>query len=137
MPAAEASGSGRLARRRRYRRLMFGAVLAGTLGFVLADAAGYPLVGVGLYWAGFLAFLGVWRGTETTLFDERDRALERRAIAVTFTLTALVMIALWPTLLVLGETNVYTAPPVFDGALLTVSAQAVVFGVVYLWLRYR
>lgn len=136
MPMAERAG-GRLARRRRYRRLMFGAVIAGTLGFVVAESVGYPLVGVGLYWAGFLAFLGVWRGTSVPLFDERDRSLERRAVAITFTLTALVAVAVWPTLRVLGETNVYMAPPAFDGALLTVSAQAVVFGAVYLWLRYR
>lgn len=137
MTRTETSGPDRLSKRRSYRRLMFGSVVAGTIGFVAAESAGYPVVGVGLYWLGFLAFLAVWRGTSLTLFDERDRVLERRASALTLTLTAFGLVAAWPTLLVLSEVGVYSPPPAFDGVLFGFSAQAALFGVAYLWLRYR
>lgn len=131
------SESARVARIRRYRRLMMGSALGGTAGFMAADSAGFPLVGVVLYWAGFSGFLMIWQGTSVALFDERDRALERRAITIATTAFALGMIMLWPTVLVLSETDVYTPPPAFDGVLLAVAVQALLFTVTYLWLRYR
>jgi len=131
------SESARLDRIRRYRRLMIGSALGGTVGFIAADTAGFPIVGVVVYWAGFGGFLAVWQGTSVVLFDERDRALERRAIAIATTVFALGLILLWPTLLVLSELDVYTPPPAFDGVLLAVAVQAVLFTVAYLRLRYR
>lgn len=131
------SADDRLARRRRYRRLIFGSALAGTAGFIAAESAGYPLVGVGLYWVGFGAFLAVWQGTSVTLFDERDRALERRAITVSYSVMALALIVLWPTLRVLSAVDIYAPPPAFDGVVLAVSVQAGLFAVAYAWLRYR
>lgn len=131
------SGSARQARIRRYRWLMIGSVLAGTVGFASAESAGFPVVGVAIYWAGFVGFLAVWQGTSAPLFDERDRALERRAIAIVTTAFMLGMILLWPTLVVLSELDIYTPPPAFDGALLAVGVQAELFAVVYGWLRYR
>ena len=116
---------------------MIGSVLGGTIGFIAADSAGFPLVGVVLYWAGFGGFLMIWQGTSAVLFDERDRALERRAITNATTVFALGMILLWPTVLVLSEIDVYTPPPAFDGVLLAVAVQALLFTVAYLWLRYR
>lgn len=116
---------------------MGGSVLAGTVGFIAAESVGFPVVGVVLYWAGFAGFLSVWQGTSVTLFDERDRALERRAIAIAVTGFTLAMILLWPTVVVLSELNVYTPPPAFDGALLAIAVQSGLFAVVYGWLRYR
>jgi uncharacterized membrane protein len=116
---------------------MVGSVVAGTVGYVAASSAGLPVVGVGLYWAGVAGMLAVWQGTSVPLFDERDRALERRAIAIAATVFTLGMILLWPTLVVLSELEVYTPPPVFDGVLLAVGVQAGLFAVVYGWLRYR
>lgn len=116
---------------------MIGCVLAGTAGFVSAESAGFPVVGVALYWVGFGGFLAVWQGTSVTLFDERDRALERRAIAIATTGFVLGMILLGPTLAVLSELGIYTPPAAFDGVLLTVAVQAGLFAVVYGWLRYR
>lgn len=115
---------------------MIGCVFAGTAGFVAAESAGFPVVGVALYWVGFGGFLAVWQGTSVTLFDERDRALERRAIATATTGFSLGMILLWPTLLVFSEFDIYTPPPAFDGALLAVAIQAGLFAVVYGWLRH-
>ncbi|MFB6227085.1 MAG: hypothetical protein ABEH88_00605 [Halobacteriales archaeon] len=131
------SGSTRLARIRRYRRLMFASVLGGTVGFIAAESAGFPIVGVSVYWIGFVGFLVVWRGTSVTLFDERDRALERRAVLIGFNVFAFAMILLWPAVLVLSEADIYTPPPAFDGVLLTVAVQVALFAVAYLWLRYR
>lgn len=116
---------------------MYGSVLLGTLGFIVASTIGYPIAGVGIYWIGILGFLAVWQGTSFSLFDERERALERRASVITLTLSGLVMIAAGPAEVVLSEVGLYSAPPVFEGALLTISVQAVVFGLTYLWLRYR
>lgn len=88
MSRSDSSGQDRLSKRRRYRRLSFGFAIGGTLGFVAAANAGYPLVGVGLYWLGFLAFVGVWHGTAVTLFDQHDVALERRASHITLNVIA-------------------------------------------------
>lgn len=131
------SGSTRLARVRKYRRLMIGSALGGTAGFVAAESAGFPILGVGVYWIGFVGFLAVWQGTSVTLFDERDRALERRAALIALNIFGAGTILLWPTVLVLSETGVYAPPPAFDGVLLTVAIQAGLFTVAYLWLRYR
>jgi uncharacterized membrane protein len=116
---------------------MIGSVLGGSVGFIIAESAGFPIVGVGVYWIGFVGFLAIRQGTSITLFDERDRAIERRAITIAFNVFAVAMILLWPAVLVLSETDVYTPPPAFDGALLTVTIQAALFAVAYFWLRYR
>jgi uncharacterized membrane protein len=116
---------------------MAGSVLAGTVGFAAAESAGFPVVGVVIYWVGFAGFLAVWQGTSVSLFDERDRALERRAIAIATTAFVLGMILLWPTMVVLSELEIYTPPPAFDGALLAIAVQSGLFAVVYSWLRYR
>jgi hypothetical protein len=116
---------------------MIGSALGGAAGFITAESAGFPIVGVGVYWIGFVGFLAVWQGTSVTLFDERDRALERRAALIALNIFGAVMILLWPTVLVLSETGVYTPPPAFDGVLLTVAIQAALFTAAYLWLRYR
>lgn len=124
-----------LSKRRTYRRLMILAVLAGTLGFMALYDFGYPLVGVGVYWLGFLAFIGIWRGTSLKLFDERDCDLERRASHVTLTVVALAGILGWPTVEILDQTVGYTPPPEFDGMLLGYAAMFGVFGVVYAGMR--
>lgn len=135
MAPLDPSGSTRFAKRRRYRRLLYGAILVGTLGFIAAESVGYPLVGVGLYWLGIIVFVGVLRGTSVTLFDERERELERRASHITLLVFATALIVLAPTLSALAELGRYTAPPAFDGALVTIAGEAIVFGVVYLRLR--
>ncbi|ERG87977.1 MAG: hypothetical protein J07HX5_00118 [halophilic archaeon J07HX5] len=116
---------------------MGGSVLAGTVGFIAAESVGFPIVGVVLYWAGFAGFLAVWQGKSVTLFDERDCALERRAMYIAINSFALGIILLWPTMVVVSELNVYTPPPVFDGVLLAIAVQSGLFAVAYGWLRYR
>ncbi|EMA45316.1 hypothetical protein [Halococcus saccharolyticus] len=137
MSRSDSSGRDRLSKRRRYRRLSVGCAIGGTLGFVAAANAGYPLVGVGLYWLGFLVLLGIWRGTAVSLFDERDAALERRASHITLNVIAVAGIAGWPALLVLEETGYYTIPSALEGALFGYAVLFGVFGIAYLWVRYR
>jgi peptidoglycan/LPS O-acetylase OafA/YrhL len=137
MPSSESPAIDRLSKIRLYRRLMYGAVLAGTAGFAVASAVDRTLIGVALYWAGFLAFLGLWRGTAVTLFDERDCALERRASHVTLNVLAAVGILAWPSVVVLSEVTDYSPPPEYRGGLLAFAAVYVVFAAVYVALRYR
>lgn len=126
-----------IAKRKRYRRLMFGLLLAGVVGFVAATNLDRPIVGVALYWLGIAGYVAVWKGTSVTLFDERDCALERRASVATLTVSAIALITFAPAEVVLSEMEIYTAPPVFEGVLYTVSAQGLLFGVFYLWLRIK
>ncbi len=116
---------------------MYGSVGVGTLGFVAGSSAGYPVVGVGVYWLGFIAFLALCFLSPVTVFDERDTQLERRASTATLTASALVMIFAGPGLVVADEIGLYALSPVFEGALYTVSLQGLLFGAVYLWLRHR
>lgn len=135
--AEDASDSGWLAKRRRYRRLSFGVLIAGTLGFVLADVAGYPVVGVGIYWLGFAAFFAVRRWAPMRLADERDCALERQASYDTIRIAGVALIVLAPTAATLQEVGYYEIPPVVEGAIWSCVALFAIFGVAYLARRYR
>lgn len=137
MTPTEPSGSNRIAKRRRYRRRLYGVMIAGVLGLIAAESAGYPFVGVGLYWLGVIVFFAILRGTTVTLFDEREREIERRASHITLLLFGIAMIAIAPALSALSELGSYTAPLAVEGVLFTIAGEAIVFGVVYLWLRYR
>ena len=126
----------RLATVRKYRRL-FGALLAiAVLGFIAGSSLGYPIAGVGVYWAGVLGMVLVWKGTSLELFDERERTIERRASNLTLTAFAFVLIVGGPGQLLYGELG-YQAGPLLQGALWGYAAQFAFFGLVYLGLRSR
>lgn len=138
MTQSDTAGSDRLAKQRFYRRLLVGFVVGGvTLGLLLREGLGYPLVGEVVYWLGIIGFLAVWRGTSLTLFDERDRALERRASQITLTIFAVVLVFGASSARLLSYTNTYEVPAIVWPALWGYAALFGVFGVVYLWLRYR
>jgi uncharacterized membrane protein len=126
-----------LTQRRRYRRLSFGVLLAGIVGIVLADAVGYPVVGVGLYWAGFVGFFAVRRWAPVELFDERDAALERRTSYDTIRIAAVALVVLAPTVATLEKVGSYETPPLLDGAIWGYVALFFLYGLVYLARRYR
>jgi uncharacterized membrane protein len=128
----------RLSKQRRYRRLLVGFVAGGVaLGLLLREVLGYPLVGEAAYWLGIAGFLAVWLGTPVQLFDERDRALERRASQLTLTVFAVVLIVGASVVRVLDYTGAYEVPLAVSAVLWGYVALFVTFGVVYFGLRYR
>jgi uncharacterized membrane protein len=125
-----------LVRRRRYRRLMYLAVIAGVIGFVGASELGYPIVGVATYWLGILAFVGIWKGTSVSVQDERDCDLERRASHVTLLASGFVGILVFPALVALEAATSFTPPAFVDTALGVLVALYATFGVAYGWFKY-
>jgi uncharacterized membrane protein len=116
---------------------MYASVFIGVLGFLAAEYLGYPLVGLVVYWAGFLGFFGIWKGTSVQLYDERDAALERRASLVTIQIAGVIAVLLMTTLVVVETTNAMEVPPRVWGGFLTLSGLFILYGVVYLSVRYR
>ncbi|WP_240147530.1 MULTISPECIES: DUF2178 domain-containing protein [Halorussus] len=127
-----------LAKRRTHRRLMWGFLAGGVgLGLVLREVLGYPLVSEAVYWLGVLGFLAVAVGSSITLFDERDRALERRASQLTLTLLAPVLAVVASVGRLLPRFTDYALPAEVWYALYGVVAVYVAFGAVYGVLRFR
>lgn len=137
MTETSTSGTDRLARTRRYRRLFVGAILVGVLAALAIRTLGYPLLGETVYWAGIVAALAIWLGTSVPLFDERDVSLERRASHVTISLFAAVLIVGASAARVLPRVTDLTVPAEVAGALYGYVALFATFGAAYLWLRYR
>lgn len=129
--------TGWLGRRRRYRRLAFGTLIAGIIGFLGASFLDYPGVGLGLYWLGFVGFFGVRRWAPMALFDERDLALERQSSYDTLRLAGIALITLAPATATLEEVSAYEIPAILEGAIWGYAALFVVFGASYLARRYR
>lgn len=125
-----------LAKRRRYRRLMFAAILFGSLGLMGAARFDRHVLGVGVYWAGVLAFVAIWRGTSVELFDERDLALERRASLATLQVAAVIGIVAIPAAVTLERLGYLELPPVAVGGIYGYASLFVVFGVIYVLMRY-
>ncbi|SEW03779.1 DUF2178 domain-containing protein [Halobacterium jilantaiense] len=133
----EPTGTGRMAKVRRYRRLLFACIGVGVGGFLVAVEFDYPLVGLVVYWAGILAALGVWKGTSVTLYDERDLDLERRASLLTLQIAGVVGVLAMTTLVVTDQMPSVDVPERIVGGFLTISALFIVYGVVYTVVRYR
>lgn len=137
MTATESTGHERLAKVRRYRRLSIACLLVGIAGFLVTSFAGYPLVGIAIYWAGFFGMLAVWKGTSIELYDEREQELERRASDVTLGIFAFVLVLGAPGAVALEEAGVYETPAAVQGAIWAYVAVFAVFGVVYTYYRHR
>lgn len=132
----ESETGGWLARRRRYRRLSFGVLAACVLGFVLANRFGIPVIGVGVYWLGFVGFFAVQRWAPMALFDERDCALERRASYDTLRLAGLALVLLAPAAATLEAVGYYEIPTFVEGAIWGYAGLYLVFAIAYLGRRY-
>ncbi|PSQ29322.1 DUF2178 domain-containing protein [Halobacteriales archaeon QS_9_68_17] len=131
------STTNRLSERRRYRRLMVASVVGAALAALALRNLGYPVLSEGVYWAGILAFLGVLRLTPVSLFDERDRALERHASQITLTAAAVVLVLGASAARLLTTATTYAVPTVVWGALYGYAGLIAVFAAAYLWMRYR
>ncbi|WP_276300448.1 DUF2178 domain-containing protein [Halorussus lipolyticus] len=138
MTRTQTAGNSLLDQRRKYRRLMYGFVLGGVaVALLLREVLGYPLLSEAVYWIGILGFLAVWQGTSLTLFDERDRSLERRASHLTLQLFAVVLVLAASAARVIPRVTAYEVPSAVWPALYGFVALYVTFGAVYLALRYR
>jgi hypothetical protein len=117
---------------------MYGFVFGGVaVALLLREVLGYPLLSEAVYWVGILGFLAVWQGTSLTLFDERDRALERQASQFTLKLFAPVLVLAASAARVVPRVTSYAVPDAVVHALYGFVALYATFGVVYLALRYR
>ncbi len=116
---------------------MTGSIAVGVAAGLVLRWTGYPLVGEAVYWAGILGFLAVWRGTSVQLVDERDVELERRAAHTTLSAVGPLLVLGASTARVLTWVTDYTVPIVIWGVLYGYVSLFVVFGVAYVWHRYR
>ena len=131
------TGSNRLAKRRQYRRAMWGSLFGGIAVALVLRALGYPLVGEGVYWVGIVGFLGIWQGTSVTLFDERDVTIERRASQLALAVSAVVLVVGASAVRVLSVVDGYTASPTVFGFLYGYMAVFVTFAIAFIWVRAR
>ncbi|NEU55825.1 DUF2178 domain-containing protein [Halorussus sp. MSC15.2] len=105
------------------------------LALLLREVLNYPIVSEAVYWVGILGFLAVWLGSSQTLFDERDRALERRASQLTLTILAPILVVSASVTRLLPKVSDYAVPAEIVHALYGLVAVYVVFGVAYVVVR--
>ncbi|SEL04690.1 DUF2178 domain-containing protein [Haloferax larsenii] len=137
MTQVQQSSTPRLSKQRRYRYLMYVFLLGGVavgLGLRFLD---YHVLSEAVYWVGILAAFVVWKGTSVTLFDERDKAIDRRASQLTMTVTGALLIVGASVVRLGTQLGVVDAPPMVRGALYGCISVFVIFGLSYLWVRYR
>ncbi|WP_396611208.1 DUF2178 domain-containing protein [Haloferax sp. S1W] len=127
----------RLSKQRRYRYLMYAFLLGGVavgLGLRVLD---YHVLSEAVYWVGIVGALVVWKGTSITLFDERDKAIDRRASQLTMTLTGALLVVGASTARLGTHLGLVDVPPMVHGALYGYISVFVIFGLSYFWVRYR
>lgn len=130
----EPGGTPTVSSRRRYRRLLYGAVGVGVAANLGLRYLSYPVAAEAAYWVGIVAFLAVWQFSPVTLFDERDAELERRASTLTMVVAAVVLVLGASGARTLAALGVYDAPPFVSGVLYGYVGLFVVFAVAYGWL---
>lgn len=113
---------------------MYGALAVGIVGYLLALRIEQPVAGLAVYWAGFLGFVGVWKGSPVTLYDERHERIERRAAMRTVGIVGAALILVGPALPALSGAG-YEPPTLVVGALYGYAAMFGVYGAVCLWMR--
>lgn len=126
----------RPSRRRRYRLAMYGALGVGIVGYIAGLRAELPVIALGVYWAGFLGFIAVWKGSSVTLYDERHERMEARTAMTTVGVMAVVLISVAPATPALAAAG-YSLPPLAMGALYGYAAMFGVYGLVYTAIRAR
>ncbi len=121
---------------RRHRVAMYGLLAAGIVGHIAGLRAGAPVVALGVYWAGFLGFLAVWKGSPVTLYDERHEEMEARTATRTLGVVGAALILVAPATPAL-EAAGYAIPTLVEGALFGYAAVFGVYGLVYAAVRLR
>lgn len=122
-------------RRQRYRTLLFGSVVVAALANVVLRVVGYPVAAEAVYWVGIATFVGIWRFSPVTLFDERDADLERRASTATLQVAAVVLVLGASGARTLAALGVYEVPPVVSGVLYGYVGLFVVFAAALIYTK--
>lgn len=132
----------RLGRRRRYRRLFYGVLAVGVLGYFVVVGAWtqvggdiLPFVAVGVYWLAFFAALGVYYLGPVELEDERDHRMSARAADLTVYVFVFVLVLGAPGVATLEQTEVYTAPSWYWGAMGGYALLFVVYALAYGYVK--
>lgn len=133
----DTDGHEQLAQRKRYRWGYFGSVVAAVIGLWIASLAGYPIVGVLLYWIGIGAMFVLLFRAPVQLFDERDQRLEQRAASLTLNTVAIAGIIAIPGAVALQEAGIIEIPKWTMGAILGFVGLFVVFGIYMIYLSRR
>jgi len=131
------SATTRPSTRKRYKRIAYALLGAGIIALWIGIAVDRFVLGVACYWAGGLGMGFVQRFSPVELYDERDSTIERKASQTTMNVFAYVFILGAPGGLVLEESGIVTLPGEFYGAVWTLFAIFVVFGVSVLYYKYR
>lgn len=121
---------------RRYRIAMYGFLAVGFVGYIVGLEMNAPLAALGIYWVGFLGFLGVWKGSSVTLYDERHDALEAEAMRATFGVVGAALILVGPALPAVLDAG-YEVPSLALGALYGYAAMFGVYMVASAVVRIR
>jgi len=115
---------------------MYVALAVGIVGYIAGLRAELPAAALGVYWAGFLGFIAVWKGSSVTLYDERHERMEARTAMTTVGVMATVLIAVAPATPALAAAG-YELPPLVMGALYGYAAMFGVYGLAYTAIRAR
>lgn len=101
--------------------------LGGALAIGVLSYVELPLVGVGLYALAALTAITVWNRYPTTVFDERDANIHRRASGKTISLLGVVSATVFPALVALWGTGLYEWSPWTTASAFLVSAIFIVY----------
>lgn len=135
MTANATGGTNLPSRRRKYRYAMYGCLAVGIVGYLAGLRLELPIAALAVYWAGFLGFLGVLKGSSVTIYDERHETMERKAAIRTVGVVGAVLILVGPALPALGAAG-YEPPTLVLGALYGYAAMFGVYGAVCVGMRY-
>lgn len=120
---------------------MLGLVAVGVVALFVGIEIDRRLAGLIVYAVGALGALAVTLYAQfsdsITFMDERDRRLHERASNVTVSVVSYVGLPTIVALYLLDATGRYAIPPTVWGGIYALSAFYLLWGVVYLGLRYR
>ncbi|MFC7176158.1 DUF2178 domain-containing protein [Halosegnis marinus] len=126
-----------LAKRRTYRRLAFGVLMAGVVAGLVLRGAGYPLAGEGVYWLGIVGAIAAYVVSPVPLLDERDTRMEERASRLALTAGAPLFVLGASALRTLNVLDVWTAPAFVWGMGYGFLAVYVLFAAAFAVVWYR
>ena len=113
-----------------------GGLFAATLLWVYVPEDLVVFAGVAVYWLGFLGSIVIWKGTSTTLFDEREQQLELKASGITLGVFGYVVVFGVPAMVALSVTDTYTVSSTIWDVLVGYLGLFVVFAVAYTYVKY-